>query len=90
MSGRETKSSRMRRLASNRRLLRELKDRPCTDCGIQYPPYVMQFDHPEGSEKRANVAAMVTWSQASLLAEAAKCDIICANCHAERTHQRRG
>jgi hypothetical protein len=25
--------------------LRSLKEKPCTDCNIQYPYYVMQFDH---------------------------------------------
>lgn len=26
-------------------LYREAKDRPCADCGVKYPPWVMQFDH---------------------------------------------
>jgi hypothetical protein len=31
----------------------ELKSRPCVDCGVRYPPYVMDFDHVRG-EKSLN------------------------------------
>jgi hypothetical protein len=63
-----------------------LKDRPCTDCHRLYPPYVMQFDHRVKSEKKFNIAAAFyhgPWSE--VLAEIEKCDLVCANCHAERT-----
>jgi hypothetical protein len=66
-----------------------LKKHPCTDCGIEYPPYVMQFDHVRG-KKLGNVATMV-WNLRPwdlILEEIAKCELVCANCHAERTHQR--
>jgi hypothetical protein len=62
------------------------------DCGKFYPPYVLDFDHREGERKLFNVA---DWhlqsgrSIAELLAEIAKCDLVCANCHRERTYQRR-
>ena len=26
-------------------IILEYKDAPCKDCGIKYPPYVMDFDH---------------------------------------------
>jgi hypothetical protein len=71
--------------------LRRLKDVPCADCGVRYPPWVMQFDHVRG-QKLFNLGA---WNHMStnirteqLLAEAAKCEIVCANCHHERTWQR--
>jgi hypothetical protein len=66
------------------------KDGPCTDCGVRYPPYVMQFDHVRGV-KRLNVSAMAscTYGPAPILAEIAKCDLVCANCHAERTYARK-
>ena len=66
---------------------RNLKERPCVDCGGQYPHYVMQFDHRDPSTKAANVSTLANGPIAELAREAAKCDLVCANCHAERTHQ---
>lgn len=73
-------------------ILREAKAKPCADCGQSYPPYVMDFDHREGEEKLFNVSSLNhhRWTAVNqLLAEIAKCDLVCANCHRERTHQRR-
>ena len=67
-----------------------LKDVPCADCNTTYPPYVMQFDHRPDEDKRDNVAALRKRNgEATIRAEAAKCDVVCANCHAVRTEQRR-
>lgn len=73
--------------ARNRQLLERAKDVPCADCGERYPPFVMDFDHVRG-EKRANVSQLAGTgaSEAAILAEIAKCDVVCANCHRERTH----
>jgi hypothetical protein len=66
----------------------ELKSGPCTDCGVSYPPYVMQWDHI-GTDKVANVSKlMITKGWQTVLAEVAKCELVCANCHMERTHLR--
>lgn len=72
-----------------RALVVAAKARPCTDCGVQYPYYVMHFDHV-GDDKEFNIGDWTKrrWSIAKLRAEMAKCDVVCANCHAERTHQR--
>ena len=64
--------------------LRELKAVPCADCGVQYPPYVMEFDHVRG-QKLFNVGSATRLDLSDLLAEAAKCEIVCSNCHQERT-----
>lgn len=67
----------------------ELKKDPCVDCGVSYPHYVMQFDHI-GTDKVnsiSNLATRASW--AKILEEIAKCELVCANCHAERTYQRR-
>lgn len=58
---------------------------PCTDCGVFYPPYVMQFDHL--GDKIMEVSVMVTkmWGRDKIQAEIDKCEIVCANCHAIRT-----
>jgi hypothetical protein len=67
----------------------EVKDIPCADCGNGYPPYVMQFDHVRGT-KKFNISHNAFWTSLRVVQEEiAKCDIVCANCHAERTHQRK-
>ena len=60
----------------------------CADCGNFYPSYVMDFDHVRG-EKKFNVAASMHAGYRKLVAEIEKCDIVCSNCHRERTHQRK-
>lgn len=64
-----------------------LKARPCTDCGVQYPPHVMQFDHVRG-EKKFTISMNLRRKWEDTAAEIEKCDVVCANCHAERTWQR--
>lgn len=78
--------------ARNKKYVDDLRSAtPCTDCGNSYPPYVMDFDHLDGEEKFRNVADMVgrAVSLELLQLEIAKCEIVCANCHRERTYQRR-
>lgn len=67
--------------------IREAKSKPCTDCGVQYPTWVMQFDHvPERGRKLFGLSNARCIEKVP--EEIAKCDVVCANCHAERTHQR--
>jgi hypothetical protein len=84
------RATKHRTIAKNRAAVHEAKSRPCADCGIQYPYYVMEFDHLDAGVKHFNVSAGVTRaSHERILAEIAKCEVVCANCHAERTHQRK-
>jgi hypothetical protein len=72
--------------AKRRAYLDQLKTVPCADCGQSYPPYIMDFDHVRGV-KRFNVSEFGRHIAAETLAkELAKCDVVCANCHRERTH----
>jgi hypothetical protein len=64
------------------------KEVPCLDCGIQYPTYVMDYDH-RGDKKFGIAKAAACKNMSELLVEIAKCDVVCANCHRERSHQRR-
>ncbi len=69
----------------------ELKQKPCMDCGILYPHYVMDFDHRDSISKIATINAMInyhSYSKNKILKEIEKCDLVCANCHRERTYQR--
>lgn len=86
-----------RRLEEHRRywrghakLLEALRDVPCADCDVRFPSYVMQFDHRDSSDKNYTVTRMIGRAgSAKILLEAAKCDIVCANRHRERTYRRR-
>jgi hypothetical protein len=70
---------------------REQHRAPCGDCGGRFPPCSMDFDHREPEEKLSRVPALIgRVGDARLLAEVAKCDIVCANCHRARTFERRG
>lgn len=67
--------------------VRSQKERPCTDCHKTYPYYVMQFDHISGKEY--NISTLVNYNnRVKIKDEIAKCEVVCANCHAERTHRR--
>lgn len=75
-------------------LAKELRDRhksnPCSDCKNVFPPYVMHFDHRDGATKSFNIGAEVgRIGLPKLKEEIAKCDVVCANCHAVRTFKRR-
>ncbi len=70
---------------------RSLKDFPCTDCRHKFPYYVMTWDHLPNQEKLYDIAALATQMRAKdvVLKEIEKCELVCFNCHAERTHNRR-
>ena len=72
----------------NREKINELKSQPCVDCNVQYPPYVMDFDHVGDFKKRANVSRLAGLKLETILEEVAKCELVCANCHRERTYRR--
>jgi hypothetical protein len=77
------------RQAATLEFLRDLRRRPCQDCGRTFPPWVMDFDHRDPREKKFSLAAgkVLLKPRAVLLVEIAKCDIVCANCHAIRTYE---
>ena len=61
----------------------------CGDCGATFPYYVLDFDHRDPHEKSYQPAKLAeTGSWEKMLAEIAKCDVVCANCHRVRTHER--
>lgn len=65
------------------------KSQPCQDCGISYHPFVMDFDHRESETKLGNVADMASrYHIDTLKSEIDKCDIVCSNCHRQRTWTR--
>lgn len=58
----------------------------CVDCGYAKNPAALHFDHVRG-EKIGAIASMVSggtpWK--FIEAELKKCEVRCANCHAEKT-----
>ncbi len=81
--------SRIKTRAERREYVKNLKESsPCMDCGVYYPYYVMDFDH-RGLDKEEAVARLVnSGGMKKLLAEIEKCDLVCSNCHRERTQAR--
>jgi len=84
--------------ARNRKRAREImafirgykQDNPtCSDCGEDHPWWRLDFDHL--GEKTADVsrAGSRGWSIKRVMAEIAKCELVCSNCHRDRTHFRR-
>jgi len=62
------------------------KAEPCTDCGNTFSPEAMDFDHVRGV-KLAGISDMWSWGRDRVLAELAKCELVCANCHRVRHAQ---
>lgn len=66
---------------------RKAREGPCKDCGVQYPWYVMEFDHRDGrNDNTRNVTGIRSIKRLKI--ELEKCDLVCANCHRARTYFR--
>jgi hypothetical protein len=63
-----------------------LKNVPCLDCGKSFHYCQMDFDHVRGVKLRP-VPHMR--NEQAILDEAVKCDVVCANCHRERTQRQK-
>jgi hypothetical protein len=86
----EVKRTRQRYLNFRSIITAYKETHPCVDCGKFYAYYVMEFDHVRGV-KLGNLASPGRWGCSSLeklIAEIEKCEVVCANCHRVRTHQR--
>ena len=62
----------------------------CVDCGTRKPyPEMYDFDHMPGTAKVRSIAACLTsGTLEQMIAEIAKCEVVCANCHRIRTRRR--
>lgn len=64
--------------------------RPCVDCGGVFHIEAMEWDHLPQFEKVASLSQLRKDKRKSeILGEIAKCELVCANCHAVRTFNRR-
>jgi hypothetical protein len=68
----------------------EMKKAPCADCGGTFNPWVMDFDHLDGDTKSGNIATMIRAAKPldAILREISKCELVCSNCHRDRTYKR--
>ncbi len=55
----------------------------CIECGYARTVATLEFHHREAGTKEFSIAEF-SGSRERLLAEAAKCDLLCANCHRRR------
>ena len=68
------------------RLVRSAGSR-CVDCGYEYTGqngHHFDFHHRDPEEKEGNVAVLALGGLEKAAAEAAKCDLLCKFCHADR------
>ena len=68
--------------------LAEIKEASgCVDCGINNH-ILLDFDHLK--DKKYNISRMIHdgFSWAAIKKEIANCEVVCANCHRIRTHDR--
>jgi hypothetical protein len=79
------------RYKENRALIDGIKlSSGCIDCGYRSHPAALEFDHLPGCEKKDTLARLAgVKSRQRILDEIAKCEVVCANCHAIRTAIRR-
>lgn len=72
------------------KFVRDIKEKSsCVDCNKNYPYYVMDFDHVDAGNKQNIISVLAATGRiGALKKEIEKCEIVCANCHRERTHQR--
>lgn len=67
---------------------------PCVDCSLRagapafWNYWQMQFDHEPGTKTYNLGTEGKKLDESTLRREMAKCDVVCANCHADRTYHR--
>lgn len=72
-----------------RKIINIIKDAPCGDCGDKIEWYQMEFDHI--GPKTNTICNMVNRCEdiEIILLEISQCELVCGNCHKERTYLRR-
>lgn len=62
---------------------------PCKDCNTCFPVVCMDWDHKDPKTKLFSLSNAVARKMARelILAEIAKCELVCSNCHRIRTAQ---
>lgn len=72
-----------------RQILLDARAGGCVKCGEKHPA-CLDFHHREGKkDKLGNIGEIRNFAFPKLLAEIAKCDILCSNCHRIHHHDER-
>ena len=66
----------------------EQKNVPCSDCGHIFHHCAMDFDHISDKSFNIGEAANRQYPRNKIIAEIAKCEVVCSNCHRLRTWKR--
>lgn len=70
--------------------IRRAKQKSCMDCGVSHPTWIMDFDHRGEKIKKFTLATShLSKTMNQIIEEIAKCDVVCSNCHRQRTHDRK-
>ncbi len=78
-----------------RQLIQQYKlSKGCTDCGYNKDARALEFDHVKNSGKphsgkQRTVASLMYSSWERIMEEISECEVVCCNCHAIRTLERR-
>lgn len=74
---------------ANKKWAVQYKGGECEICGYSKSINALQFHHKTSSSKDPNYSTMSSWGKARMKTELHKCQLLCANCHAEE-HERIG
>jgi len=74
------------RRANMARIMAFLNANPCVECG-ESRPETLQFDHIDPSTKSFAISSALrnNYAWQRIANEMAKCQVLCANCHAIKT-----
>lgn len=73
----------------NQQFMRDyLMEHGCSRCGYNENVAALEFHHRDPATKVRAVSTMSGAGRPSLEAEIAKCEVLCANCHAIETYER--
>ena len=84
-------AERQRRIAASRRVaINEWKmERGCEKCGYRSNAVALDLDHLEPETKVGDISALLRYAAWEVVvAELAKCRVLCANCHRVHTFTR--
>jgi len=68
-----------------RQLIQDLGGK-CSICGYDRNLAALSFHHREGKEFKLDMRSLSNRTMKRIMTEVIKCDLLCANCHAELHH----